>query len=88
MSKVGLSRDEVKKAIRFQVLSVFFLPLVMAVVHIAAAFPAVSRLLAILNLTNVPLYALCTALTILVFAVCYALIYILTARTYYRIVRA
>jgi len=88
MRKVGLSRDEVKKAIRFQVLSVFFLPLVMAVVHIAAAFPAVSRLLAILNLTNVPLYALCTALTILVFAVCYALIYILTARTYYRIVRA
>ncbi|OUM97631.1 MAG: cell division protein FtsX [Paenibacillaceae bacterium ZCTH02-B3] len=88
MRKVGLSHDEVKKAIRFQVLSVFFLPLVMAVIHIAAAFPAVSRLLALLNLNNVPLYALCTALTILVFAVCYALIYMLTARTYYRIVRA
>ena len=88
MLKVGLSHDEVKKAIRFQVLSVFFLPLVMAVIHIAAAFPAVNRLLAILNLTNMPLYALCTALTILVFAVCYALIYMLTARTYYRIVRA
>jgi putative ABC transport system permease protein len=87
MLKVGLSHDEIKKAIRFQVLSVFFLPLVMAVIHIAAAFPAVSRLLALLNLNNVTLYMLCTAITILVFGVCYAMIYMLTARTYYRIVR-
>jgi putative ABC transport system permease protein len=87
MAKVGLSRGEIKKTIRFQVLSVFFLPLIMAVIHIAAAFPVISKLLAIFNMTNIPLYALCTALTILVFAVCYAMIYSLTARTYYRIVR-
>jgi putative ABC transport system permease protein len=87
MSKVGLSHGEIKRTIRFQVLSVFYLPLIMAVIHIAAAFPAISRLLALFNMTNIPLYALCTALTILVFAVCYAMIYGLTARTYYRIVR-
>ncbi|WP_213483944.1 ABC transporter permease [Thermobacillus xylanilyticus] len=87
MSKVGLSRGEIKKTIRFQVLSVFFLPLIMAVIHIAAAFPVICKLLTIFNMTNVPLYAICTALTILVFAVCYAMIYSLTARTYYRIVR-
>ena len=87
MSKVGLSRGEIKKTIHFQVLSVFFLPLIMAVIHIAAAFPVICKLLTIFNMTNVPLYAICTALTILVFAVCYAMIYSLTARTYYRIVR-
>ena len=87
MSKVGLSRAEIKRTIRFQVLSVFFLPLVMAVCHIAAAFPVIEKLLALFNMYNTALYATCTALTILVFAVCYALIYLLTARTYYRIVR-
>jgi putative ABC transport system permease protein len=87
MSKVGLSLDEIKRTIRFQVLSVFYLPLVMAVIHIVFAFPVISKLLAVIKLYNVRLYALCTALTILVFAVCYAMIYGLTARTYYRIVR-
>lgn len=88
MSKVGLDRQEIKRTIRYQVLSVFFLPLLMAVCHIAAAFPVISKLLAIFNMTNVPLYALCTAATILVFGLCYALIYTLTARTYYKIVRS
>jgi putative ABC transport system permease protein len=59
----------------------------MAVIHIAAAVPVICKLLTLFNMTNVPLYAICTALTILVFAVCYAMIYSLTARTYYRIVR-
>jgi putative ABC transport system permease protein len=87
MLKVGLDHGEIKRTIRFQVLSVFFLPLAMAVCHIAAAFPVISKLLAIFRMTNVPLYALCTGLTILAFAVCYAAIYALTARTYYKIVR-
>lgn len=87
MSKVGLGRDETKRTIRFQVLSVFYLPLIMAVIHISAAFPVIKKLLAIFGMYNTSLYAACTALTILVFAVCYATIYGLTARTYYRIVR-
>lgn len=87
MLKVGLNRHEIKSTIRFQVLSVFFLPLIMAVLHIAAAFPAIRKLLVLFKMSNLPLYALCTVLTIAVFGIAYALIYLFTARTYYRIVR-
>ncbi len=86
MQKVGMSRDEVKQAIKSQVLAVFFLPLVAAVIHIGFAFKVITKMLAVLNLTNVQLFAGCTALTILVFAVFYIIIYSLTARTYYHIV--
>ena len=86
MQKVGMSRDEVKQAIKSQVLAVFFLPLVAAVIHIGFAFKVITKMLAVLNLTNVQLFAGCTALTILVFAVFYDIIYGLTARTYYHIV--
>jgi len=86
MQKVGLSREEVKKTIRSQVLTVFFLPLLAAAVHILAAFKMITKLLYLLNLTNVPLFALCTLGTFVVFAAVYAVVYGLTARTYYRIV--
>ena len=86
MRKVGLSRREVRAAIRSQVLTVFFLPLLMAGVHVAAAFPLMSRLLALLYLSNTKLYMACTAVSFLVFAAFYVIVYLLTARTYYRIV--
>ncbi len=86
MQKVGLSKDEIKKSIMSQVLIVFFLPLVSAVIHIAFAFKVITKLLALLNLTNIGLFVLCTAATILIFAAFYALVYILTAREYYKIV--
>jgi len=86
MQKVGMSRSEVKASIHSQVLTVFFLPLIVAGIHVAAAFPLISRLLAMLNLYNVKLFAACTVSCFLVFAVMYVLIYALTARTYYRIV--
>lgn len=86
MQKVGMGTDEVKKAIHSQVLTVFFLPLIMAGIHITAAFPMIARLLAMLNMLNTKLYALCVAGVFLAFAFMYALIYSLTAKTYYRIV--
>lgn len=86
MQKVGMSHAEVRKSIHSQVLTVFFLPLVTAVVHIAFAFKVMTKLLMALNLTNVPLFALCTAVTILIFGLFYAVVYLLTARTYYKIV--
>ena len=86
MQKVGLSKTEVKKSIRSQVLMVFYLPLVTAVIHIAFAFEVITKLLALLNLTNQTLFMLTTGGTILIFAVFYALIYSLTAREYYKIV--
>lgn len=86
MQKVGMSRKEVKSAIRRQILMVFFLPLLMAVLHIIMAFPMISRLLGLLGMMNTELYILCTAGTIVVFAVIYAVIYMCTAKSYYKIV--
>ncbi len=86
MQKVGMSRDEVKSSIHSQVLTVFFLPLIVAGIHILAAFPLISRLLKLLMLSNTRLFLACTGACFLVFAVMYVFIYSLTARTYYRIV--
>lgn len=86
MQKVGMSRKEVKSAIRRQILMVFFLPLLMAVLHIIMAFPMISRLLGLLGMMNTELYILCTAGTIVVFTVIYAAIYMCTAKSYYKIV--
>lgn len=86
MQKVGMSHQEVKSSIHSQVLTVFFMPLLAAGIHIAAAFPMISRLLAVLNLLNVKLYLICTIICFLVFAVMYMLIYFLTAKNYYKIV--
>lgn len=86
MQKVGMSKKEVKRSIRSQVLSVFFLPLVVAVIHVAVAFKVMTKILGVLNLTNVSLFAVCTIITIAVFAVFYIIVYSITAKEYYRIV--
>ena len=86
MQKVGMSKAEVKRTIRKQVLMVFFVPLLMAGLHIAAAFKMITKLLLVFSMTNVELFGLCTMITFLVFAVIYALVYLVTAREYYKIV--
>lgn len=86
MQKVGMSKQEVKSSIRSQVRTVFFLPLIIAGIHVIAAFPMISRLLLKLNLNNTGLYIRCTAVSFLVFAVVYMVIYYLTAKIYYNIV--
>lgn len=86
MEKVGMSNAEVKASIQSQIRIVFFLPLVMAAVHVAAAFPMIRRLLAMLNLTNVPLFVTCLVITILVFTAIYYLVFRITSRAYYKIV--
>ncbi|MCB6991910.1 ABC transporter permease [bacterium 210820-DFI.6.37] len=87
MQKVGMSLAEVKQSIRSQILLVFFLPLAVAVIHVAAAFNMMSKLLLALQLPNVWLFALFTAITILVFIVIYVAVYGLTAREYYKLVK-
>jgi len=88
MQMVGMSHEEVKGSIRNQVLTVFFLPLVTAFIHLAFAFKMITKLLFVLNLNDVKLFAICTFATIGVFAVVYAIIYAFTARVYYKIVEA
>ena len=86
MQKVGLSREEVRSAIRSQVLMVFFLPILVAAIHIAFDFNMVEKLLTLFYLHNTTLTALCTLGTLLVFFLVYGVVYLLTARTYYKIV--
>ena len=87
MQKVGMDHHEVKKVIRSQVLTVFFLPLIVAGIHIVFAFPMVEKLLLLLNLTNTALFVICTLICFAVFAAIYVLIYFMTSRIYYGIVR-
>lgn len=85
MRKVGMSKKEVKSSIRRQILMVFFLPLLMACLHIGMAFPLMKRLLMLMQMDNTQLFILCTVATVAVFALVYLLIYSVTAKSYYRI---
>ena len=86
MQKVGLSREEVRASIRSQVLMVFFLPIAVAAIHILFDFNMVEKLLTLFQVFNTTLTALCTLGTVLVFFLVYGAVYLLTARTYYKIV--
>ena len=86
MRKVGLEKAEIRRSVRSQVLIMFYLPLITACVHIAFAFPFIMRLLPLVGINDVGLFALCTLVSVVAFALIYAACYALTARTYYRIV--
>ena len=86
MQKVGMSRLEVKRTIQAQVLIVFFLPLVTAGVHTGFAFPILNRVMTLFNLMSTRFYLWCVLGVFVLFAALYAVVYSLTARTYYRLV--
>lgn len=86
MEKVGMSNDEVKATIRSQVRTMFFLPILMAAIHVGMAFPMIKRLLSLFVLSNTALFAGCMAGTILVFVLIYLLVFLKTSKTYYKIV--
>ena len=86
MQKVGMSRKEVKSSINAQVRTIFFLPVIVAGIHVAAAFPMISKMLLKLNLRNTSLFIKNTIICYLVFTILYFIIYHLTAKTYYKIV--
>lgn len=87
MQKVGMSRREVKSTIHKQIVLVFFLPLLGAMLHIAFAFPVISKMLVVFGLTNTGLFLACTAVTVFLFGLAYAAVYGLTARAYYQLVQ-
>lgn len=86
MQKVGMSRDEVKRSIRSQILLVFFIPLVMAVIHLTFAMPMLIKILAMLNFINKTAIFVSTGIIILLFTLIYIFVYTRTAKTYYKIV--
>lgn len=86
MQRVGMSRKEVKRTIRTQILLVFFLPLVMAVIHLAAAFRILNLLESLFFPPNNILFLICAIISVVVFGVVYGVIYSVTAKTYHRLV--
>ena len=86
MQKVGMTKKEIRKSINSQVLTVFFLPLIAAGLHLTFAFPMISKLLVLFGLTNTKLLILVTVLCYLVFALFYILVYRITSKAYYSIV--
>lgn len=86
LMKVGMTRKEVKQSINSQVLTVFFLPLITAGIHLAFAYPLISKILLLLSATEEKLLILVTVCCYLVFALFYVIVYVITSKGYYTIV--
>ena len=86
MQKVGMTRGDIRRSVNSQMLLVFFLPLLLAGLHLCFAFPFVHKLLMLFNLNNIKLLIGTTALSYVVFALLYTLAYRLTSNAYYQIV--
>lgn len=87
MQNVGMSQKDVKASIHSQILTVFFLPLITAGIHLIFAYPVVEKILAVLNLSNTRLYVYCTIGCFAVFSLLYVAVYGWTAKLYYGIVK-
>ena len=81
MQKVGMSNREVQKSIRSQIFLVFFLPLIVAIIHLAVAFKPLNCLLQVFFMPNSSLFLLCAVISVIIFAVIYGFIYFVTAKT-------
>ena len=86
MQKIGMTKKEIRKSINSQVLTVFFMPLITAGVHLAFAFPMIYKLLMLFSLTNQRLLIFVTICCFLIFTLFYVLVYRITSKAYYSIV--
>ena len=86
MQKVGMTKTDIRKSVNSQMLTVFLLPLITAVIHLAFAFPIIRRLLLLFNMSNVSLFLMTTAVSVIIFAVFYTIVYRITSGIYYSIV--
>ena len=86
LQKVGLDEKQTKATIRKQIITVFFLPLIFAFLHIAVAFHMLQLIVALLGATNIPLLIQTTITTCGVFLLVYILVFVMTSRSYQKIV--
>ncbi len=86
MQKVGMTRREIKRSIRSQLLTVFYMPLALAALHLVFAFPIIRRLLLMFSVDNGSLFAAATGISLALFALLYTAVYVLTSNVYYHIV--
>ena len=81
-----MTKKDIRKSVNSQMLTVFFMPLVMAAMHLAFAFPLVRKLLALFNFMNVPLMTTVLVITVLVFGIFYMIVYKITSNVYFSLV--
>ncbi|RGN68932.1 ABC transporter permease [Streptococcus anginosus] len=86
LQKVGLDEKQTKATIRKQIITVFFLPLIFAFLHIAVAFHMLQLIVALLGATNILLLIQTTITTCGVFLLVYILVFVMTSRSYQKIV--
>lgn len=86
MQKVGMTKKEIRKSINSQLLTVFFLPLIFAGMHLAFAAPIIKKLLLLFNLTNLNLFIVTILISFAAFALFYMIVYKITSNAYYKIV--
>ena len=86
LQKIGLDDLQVKQTIRKQVLTVFFLPLIFAFIHLAFAYHMISLIVRIIGVLNPDLMLVVTIIVCGVFFLAYVLVFVLTSRSYRRIV--
>lgn len=87
MRKVGLTDRQIKQSIRSQVLMIFFAPLAIATLHTVVAYPFIEKILKLFLATDNNVFLIALAVTIAVFAVFYLIVYLITSRIYYRIIK-
>ena len=87
MQKVGMTAADIRRSVNSQLLTVFFLPLAGAALHMAFAFPMIRRMLLLFRLTNTGLFVATVLISFAVLAVVYTLVYKATSNAYYRIVK-
>ena len=86
MQKVGMTKENIKKSINSQMLTVFLIPIIFACVHLAAVLPIIHKLLKLFGHNNMPLLLVSAGICVLVCGIFYAVIYKLTSNAYYKIV--
>ena len=86
MQKVGMTKRDIRKSINSQMLTVFFLPLIFAGIHLSFAFPFISKILMLFTMDNIVLTAVVNLICFAVFGLFYALVYKITSSSYYTIV--
>lgn len=87
MQKVGMTDKEIRSSIHSQMLTVFLLPLLLAGLHTAFAFPIVEKLLMLFGIVDSGVLLVTNISCFLVFTLFYTAVYLITSRSYYRIVR-
>ncbi|HBL40048.1 MAG TPA: hypothetical protein DDY98_00135 [Ruminococcaceae bacterium] len=86
MQKVGMNQKDIRRSIRSQMFTVFYLPILFSTLHLAFAFPIIRKLLMLFNVNNLSLFLGTTGISICLFAALYTAIYAITSNLYYDIV--